>query len=174
MSGHNKWSQIKRQKGVTDAAKSKIFSKMARNISVEAKKAGGNRNSPGLRAAIEKARAVNMPNDNIDRAINKASDSAPSERIVYEAYGPGGVALIIDTLSDNRNKSTQEVKHALSEHSGNLAEMGAASWAFEKTGEGYAPTMSVDLEDADLEKLEKLVEALEALDDVQEVFTNAS
>ncbi|MEK7574820.1 MAG: YebC/PmpR family DNA-binding transcriptional regulator [Patescibacteria group bacterium] len=174
MSGHNKWSQIKRQKGVTDAQKSKTFSKYARLITVESKKAKGNREAPGLRATIEKARAENMPNDNIERAIKKATDnSAIMESITYESYGPGGCALIIEALTDNRNKAAQEIKFILSQHGFELAGMGAASWAFAKEGMTWKPTTTVPLEEADLELLGKLVEALEDNDEVQEVFTNA-
>lgn len=174
MSGHNKWSQIKRQKGKTDAEKSKTFSKYARLITVESKKAKGNLDAPGLRAMIEKARAENMPNDNIERAIKKATDnSAVMEAITYEAYGPGGCAMIIETLTDNRNKAAQEVKFILSKHGFLLAGMGAASWAFAKEGAVWKPTTTAPLEEADVELLEKLVEELEECDEVQEVFTNA-
>src|SRR3989344_9008706 len=142
MSGHNKWSKIKHQKGASDAAKSKIFSKLVRFITVESKKAKGILTSPGLRAAIEKARVANMPNDTIDRAVKKGAtdNSASMETITYEAYGPGGVALIIDALTDNRNKAAQEVKFILSKHGSALAGIGAASWAFEKNlEEGWIP-----------------------------------
>lgn len=174
MSGHNKWSQIKRQKGKTDAAKSKIFGKYAKLITEEARKAGGNREASGLKATIERAKAENMPNDNIERAIKRATESKTAmESITYEAYGPGGVALIIEALTDNRNKAAQEVKFILSKHGANLASSGAASWSFEKEGVTWKPTTTVPLEDADLETLSKLVEELEENDEVQEVFTNA-
>jgi len=111
MSGHNKFSKIKHQKAKTDAQKSKIFAKMVKLISAEAKKAGGNVRSPGLATAIEKAKKENVPNDTIDRAVKKAStdNSATMETVIYEAYGPGGVAVIIETLTDNRNKAAQEM-----------------------------------------------------------------
>jgi YebC/PmpR family DNA-binding regulatory protein len=174
MSGHNKWSQIKRQKGQTDAKKSKTFSKYARLITVESKKANGNREAPGLRAMIEKARAENMPNENIDRAIKKATDSsAVMEGITYEAYGPGGSAMIIEALTDNRNKAAQEIKFILAKHSFALAGMGSATWAFTKEGRGWKAVTTIPLEEADLELLAKLVEELEDNDEVQEVFTNA-
>lgn len=174
MSGHNKWSQIKRQKGVTDAQKSKTFSKYARLITVESKKANGNREASGLRSVIEKARSANMPNENIERAIKKATDnSAVMESITYESYGPGGCAIIIEALTDNRNKAAQEIKFILSKHGFELAGMGAASWAFAKEGSSWKPTTVVPLEESDLEILGKLVEELENNDEVQEVFTNA-
>lgn len=174
MSGHNKWSQIKRQKEKTDGQKSKTFSKYGKLIAVEAKKALGNRESPGLKAIIDRAKAENMPNDNIERAIKKATDnSAVMEGITYEAYGPGGCAMIIEALTDNRNKAAQEIKFILGKHSFALAGMGAASWAFVKEGHTWKPTTTVPLEEADLETLGKLVEELEDNDEVQEVFTNA-
>jgi len=174
MSGHNKWTQIKRQKGKTDAQKSKTFSKYARLITVESKKAKGNRDAPGLRAMIEKARAENMPNENIERAIKKATDnSAIMEAITYESYGPGGSAMIIESLTDNRNKAAQEIKFILSKHGFSLAGMGSATWAFAKEGLGWKPVTTIPLEEADLELLAKLVEELEDNDEVQEVFTNA-
>lgn len=175
MSGHNKWSQIKEKKGKTDAKKSQIFGKYARLITAEARKAGGSLSAPGLKAAIEKARANNMPSDNIERAIKKAvgDTSAAMELITYEAYGPGGVALIIEALTDNRNKAAQEVKHILSEHGSALAGIGSASWAFEKTPEGLKATTTVPLSDEDVKALETLTDALESCEEVQEVFTNA-
>ena len=174
MSGHSKWSKIKHKKAATDAKKSKIFSKLVRYITVEAKAAKGDRNAPGLRLAIEKARGENMPADNIDRAIEKASaSSAELESVTYETYGPGGVALIIEGYTDNRNRTAQEIKHLLSKHEAALAAPGAAMWAFSKSDQGLTPNTTVDLSDEDLEKLSELVEALEEHDDVNEVYTNA-
>jgi len=174
MSGHSKWSKIKHKKASTDARKSKVFSKLVRFITVEAKKSKGDRNSPGLRVAIEKARAENMPADNIDRAIDKASASSEElETVVYEAYGPGGVALIIEGYTDNRNRTVQEVKHILSKNGGSLATQGAAMWAFNKVDGKLVPMTQVDLSDGDLEKLAVIVDELEEHDDVSEVYTNA-
>lgn len=173
MAGHSKWAKLKHQKGKTDAQKAKIFSKLVRQISVEAKKAKGDRNAPGLRLAIEKARQANMPADNIERAISKTSTEGELETVVYEAYGPGGVALIIEGYTNNRNRTAQEVKFILSQHDASLAAPGAAIWAFQKTDEGLMPTTTAALSDEDLEKLSKLVDALEDHDDVNEVYTNA-
>lgn len=175
MSGHNKFSKIKHLKAKNDAQKSKHFGKLVRLITVEAKAAKGNLSSPGLAAAIEKARKENMPNDTIDRAVKKATsdNSAAMESIVYESYGPGGVAILIDALTDNRNKAAQEIKHILSLNGFELASPGSASWAFKKTHEGWEPTNTMALEDADIEALSKLVEELENNEDVQDVFTNA-
>ena len=115
MSGHSKWSQIKRQKSVTDAAKSRIFARHARLIAFESKKSHGNVSDPLLAAAITRAKAANMPKDNIERAIAKgiSKDSGDVEHIVYEAYGPAGVAILIDAFTDNKNRTTQELKHLL-------------------------------------------------------------
>jgi len=178
MSGHNKWAQIKHKKAITDAKKSKIFSKIVRYISVEAKLSKGDINAPGLRAAIEKAKKVNMPYENIERAIKKASNEGTQMiSIVYEAYGPGGVGIIIETLTDSKNRTAQEIKHILSKNGFTLASIGSVIWSFvrEKTNEGiiYKPNMSVSINDTDLELLEKLVEELEENDDVQEIYTNA-
>jgi YebC/PmpR family DNA-binding regulatory protein len=175
MSGHNKFSKIKHLKAKNDAEKSKVYTKYVRLIAAEAKKAKGNLSSPGLAAAIAKAREENMPNDTIDRAIKKATtdNSADMESIVYETYGPGGVAILIEALTDNRNKAAQEIKHILALHELSLAAPGSASWAFEKHGLEYKPTTLMPIEDADIEKLTAIVEALEANDEVQEVFTNA-
>ena len=175
MSGHNKWSKIKHKKGAADAKKSKIFSKHSRLITVESKKCGGDKNAPSLRAAIERAKADSMPSDNIDRAIAKGigADAGEMEAIIYEAYGPGGTALLITTLTDNRNRTGQEVKHTLSKLGYQLGTPGSSSWAFTKENEQYVPVTPMDLSDEDGERLAELVESLEDLDDVQDVYTAA-
>jgi len=177
MSGHNKWSQIKHKKDITDAKKSKVFSKIVRYIAVEAKLSGG-KESPGLRSAILKAKKVNMPADNIERAIKKASEPSVSmEAITYEAYGPGGTGIIIETLTDSRNRAAQEIKHLLVKNGFALGGIGSVVWNFTKgkTEEGmiWKPNTLTPLSDQDLELLTKLVEELEELDDVQDVYTNA-
>lgn len=175
MSGHNKWSQIKRQKGKTDAQKSKVFGKLAKLITEEAKKANGNLNASPLKTAVERARAENMPNDNIDRAIKKAASdkSIALETIVYESYGPGGVGLIIEALTSNRNKAAQEIKFILMKHGATLAGIGSVTWAFLKQSGVWSPTTTIPLSEEDLEKLSLLTEELEENEEVQEVFTNA-
>ena len=175
MAGHSKWAKLKHQKGKTDAQRSAMFSKLVRFISVEAKKTKGDRSAPGLRAAIDKARAANMPAENIDRAIEKASSSGELELVVYEAYGPGGVALIIEAYTDSRNRTAQEIKHLLSTHGVELATPGAASWAFAKNAEGkLEPTTTVEVNEEDGEKLSELIDKLEDNNDVNEVHTNAA
>lgn len=169
MSGHSKWSKIKHKKAITDARKSKVFSKLLRYISVEARLAKGDKNSPSLRAAIDKAREANVPADNIDRAVAKASgDGVQEEAVVYEAYGPGGAALIITGYTDSKNRTSQEIKHLLSKNGSTLANPGAAIWAFQKGAEGYVPTSTLDLSDEDLQKLAQLVDEIEEHDDVNE------
>jgi len=175
MAGHNKWSKIKHKKAATDAQKSKIFSKLVKLIQVESKACGGDISSPGLKSAIEKAKKANMPSDNIDRAVKKGAggDSSNMEQVVYEAYGPGGVAMIIDGLTDNRNKTAQEIRHILTRNGLSLAESGSASWAFEKIGGEYKPTTMTEISDEDADKLRKIIDELEENDDVQEIYTNA-
>lgn len=175
MSGHNKFSKIKHLKAKNDAQKSKVYTKLVRLITVEAKKSKGNLSSPNLLTAIEKAKKENMPSDTIERAIKKATsdNSALMESVLYEAYGPGGVAILIEALTDNRNKASQEIRHILTKHDVALAAQGSASWAFEKTKEGWVPTNTIPLNEQDINKLSDLIEELEMNDDVQDVYTNA-
>ena len=175
MSGHNKWSKIKHQKGASDAQKSKVFSKLVRFITVEAKKSGGNLVSPGLAAAIKKAKAENMPNDTIDRAVKKGStdNSASMDNITYEAYGPGGCAIVIEALTDNRNKAAQEVKYILSQNGFELAAPGSATWAFKRENGEWLPQTTVSVTGDDEPKLQNLIGMLEENDEVQDVYTNA-
>lgn len=177
MSGHSKWSKIKRQKSVSDAAKSRLFSRHARMIAHESKKAGGILSAPSLSAAISRAKADDMPKDNIERAIAKgmSKDLGSLEQILYEAYGPSGVALLIDVLTDNKNRTTQEIKHLLVKQGVALASPGAASWAFTKTdGNTYLPNDPLVEVSGDEEvQLTLLLETLDEHEDVQQLFTNA-
>lgn len=175
MAGHNKWSKIKHKKAASDAQRSKLFSKHSKLIAVEAKKAGGDINAPGLKSAIERARKDNMPNDNIERAVKKASDAdtMAMEEVLYEAYGPSGVALIIAGLTDNRNRTAAEIKHILTKNNASLAAQGAAVWAFTKEDGEYIANSTIELSEEDGEKLGSIIDALEENDDVQGVFTNA-
>jgi YebC/PmpR family DNA-binding regulatory protein len=177
MSGHSKWSQIKRQKAVTDSAKSRVFSRYARLIALESKKANGILSTPALSVVIARAKAANMPKENIERAIAKgiSKDSNNLEQVVYEAYGPGGVAILVDALTDNKNRTTQEIKHLLVLQGVELASPGAASWAFTKVGGAYtANEPHIEVAGDDEEKLSIILEALDEHDDVQRVFTNAA
>lgn len=176
MSGHSKWSQIKRQKAVTDAAKSRVFSRYARLITLESKKAGGVLTAPGLSVAIARAKAANMPKENIERAITKGTskDSGNVEQVLYEAYGPSGVAIMIEALTDNKNRTTPEIKHLLSKYGTEVSPPGAASWAFTKTGAIFVPNEPLtEIAGADEEKLTAILEALDEHEDVQQIFTNA-
>src|SRR3990167_6393929 len=151
MSGHNKWSKIKNKKAVTDAAKSKIFSKMAKLISTAYRQVKGDTTSPILHAAIDKAREYNMPADNIERAVKKGSGEGGEnfEAVTYEEYGPGGTALVIDALTTNRNKAAQEIKHILSKYEIELATQGSALWAFKKENNEWIPNTEVPVSEED-------------------------
>lgn len=175
MSGHNKWSKIKNKKAVSDSVKSKVFSKHAALIAMESRKAGGNIASPGLAAAIERAKKDSMPKENIDRAIAKGggADGAQLEEVTYEAYGPGGVAMIITAVTDNNNRTAPEIRHIFTKMGLQIGTPGSASWAFTKTADGYIPQNPVELNDSDGEKLATLIETLEENDDVQDVYTTA-
>ncbi len=176
MAGHSKWAKLKHSKGKTDAQRSKLFSKLVRYITIEVKKARGDKTAPGVRVAIEKAKAANMPADNIERALSKgAGEGKELEEVVYEAYGPGGCALIIEGYTDSRNRTSQELKHLLSQHGGSIANPGAAMWAFQKNAEGkLEPLSPIELSDEDAQKMADLSDALEDHDDVNEVYTNAA
>ena len=138
MSGHSKWSTIKRKKGAADAKRGKVFTKIIKEIMVAARMGGGDLNSnPRLRTAILAAKAENMPKDNIDRAIKKGTgelEGVTYEEITYEGYGPGGVAMLVQVLTDNKNRTVADVRHIFSKHNGNLGETGCVSWMFENKG----------------------------------------
>ena len=139
MSGHSKWHSIKHKKAVVDARRGQHFTKLARAITVAAREGGGDpEGNPSLALAIQKARDASMPKDNIERATAKGTgegvDADQIESVVYEGYGPGGVALLIEALTDNRNRTGADVRHALSKHGGNLGEPGSVSYLFEKRG----------------------------------------
>lgn len=138
MSGHSKWSTIKRKKGAADAKRGKIFSKLAKEITVAAKIGGGDpEGNPRLRTVMLAARAANMPSDNVDRAIKKGTGELPGvtyEETRYECYGPSGVALIVDVLTDNKRRIVAEVRHLVTKYGGSMAENGAVTWNFDQIG----------------------------------------
>ena len=138
MSGHSKWSTIKRKKGVADAKRGKIFTKLIRELSTAARIGGGDPESnPRLRLVIEKAKGANMPKDNIQRAIQKGlggGESEAYEEIIYEGYGPGGTAILIETLTDNKKRTVSEVRHVLTKSGGNLGSSGCVAYLFQKRG----------------------------------------
>ncbi len=138
MSGHSKWAQVKHKKAAVDAKRGKVFTKIVKEISVAARLGGGDPDgNPRLRTALEKAKEVNMPQDNIKRAIMKGTGELPGmtyEETVYEGYGPGGTAILLDVLTDNRNRTVSEIRHIMTKHGGNLGEAGCVAWMFEKKG----------------------------------------
>ena len=151
MSGHSKWSSIKHRKGAVDARRGQLFSKLSRAIIVAAKEGGADPSGNlALQNAIEKARSYSMPKDNIERAIAKGSGSdaeaASFETVVYEGYGPEGVAVLVEALTDNRNRTASEVRHAFTKHGGNLGTTGAVAWQFERRGVVLVPAGGADEE----------------------------
>jgi len=179
MSGHSKWSTIKRKKGALDAKRGKIFSRLAKEITVAAKLGGGDpAGNPRLRTVLLAAKAENMPKDNIERAIKKGTgeiEGVTYEEMRYECYGPSGVAVIVDTLTDNKNRTVGEVRHILNRHNGSMAASGSVVWNFDAKG-----SIILDREGLDEEEiLEKAVEAgAEDVDmdaeDVFEIITEAT
>ena len=140
MAGHSKWASIKHKKAATDAKRGKLFTKLARAITVAAREGGGDPDgNPALGLAVQKAKDARMPKDNIERAIAKGTgadqDADAFEAVNYEGYGPGGVALLVEALTDNRNRTGSEVRHAFSSHGGSLGEPGSVAWIFDKKGE---------------------------------------
>lgn len=177
MAGHSKWSNIKRKKGAQDAKRGKIFARHAKLIYVAAKQGGGDPDmNPSLRLAIEKARADNMPNDNVERAIKKATgtlDGASYEEVRYEGYGPGGVAVIVEVLTDNRNRTAAEIRHAFSRNGGNLGETGSVSFMFDR--KGYIVILNedgqIDEDEITLEAIDAGADDIEVEDGVIEIYT---
>jgi YebC/PmpR family DNA-binding regulatory protein len=169
MSGHSKWSSIKHKKGALDAKRGKIFTKLIREITVAARFGGGDPDSnPRLRTAIATAKAANMPKENIDRGVKKGTgelEGTSYEEVNYEGYGPGGVAVLVDCLTDNKNRTVADVKHVFERHGGSLGEPGCVAWMFEQKG-----LISFDKDKVDEEQLFDL--ALEAgAEDVKESDT---
>jgi YebC/PmpR family DNA-binding regulatory protein len=175
MSGHNKWSKIKHKKGASDAQRSKLFSKHSTLITMEVKKSGGDINSAGVLTAIERAKKDSMSKDVIERALAKGSGVGAStlEEVMYEGYGPGGVALLIEAVTDNNNRTAPEIRHIFSKAGLDLGAPGSAVWAFSKTADGFSPNTPMEIGDATGEKLADFIEKLEEQDDVTGVYTTA-
>jgi len=165
MSGHSKWSTIKRKKGAEDARRGKIFTRLAREIAMAARNGSDPDSNPALRLAVDKARAANMPKDNIQRAIARGSgegdDAAVLEEITYEGYGPYGVAMLVDVVTDNKNRTLAEVKHVFSRSGGSLASQGSVLWQFEQKG-----LITLEAEGVDFDEV-FLVAAEAGAEDVQ-------
>lgn len=181
MSGHSRWTQIKHQKAVSDARKSKIFAKIARLISIAARKGKDPQMNPVLRDAINKAREINMPSDNIERAIKRGSGEEKGgalEEVLYEVFGPGGCAILIEGITDNKNRTLGEVRHILSKYGLQLAGTGSCLWAFEKIagpasgGASWQPKHTLQISKEDQEKLKQLFEEIDELEDIQDITTN--
>ncbi|TSC91152.1 MAG: hypothetical protein G01um10142_91 [Parcubacteria group bacterium Gr01-1014_2] len=166
MSGHSRWSQIKHKKELTDQKRGQIFSKLSRLITLAAKKGVDPKTNPILSQAIEKAKAANMPKENIDKALKKVSDKDQGqlEELLIEALGPGGIALRIKAITDNRNRTLPEIKKILNEHGSKIVQPESLSWMFNQPASLKDP--------ATQEKLDKLLEALDDQDEVEEVMSN--
>jgi YebC/PmpR family DNA-binding regulatory protein len=175
MSGHNKWSKIKHKKAATDAERSRIFAKHSSLIAMESKKVGGDTSSPSLASAIERAKKDSRPKDNIDRAVAKGKDSSSAnlQEVLFEAFGPGGVAMLITAVTDNNNRTAPIIRSIFTKAGFAIGAPGSAQWAFHKEGLRYVPVTPTELSDSDGEKLADLIEKLEQQDDVQEIFTSA-
>lgn len=171
MSGHSKWANIKHQKQVEDIRRGKIFSKLARAISVAARQGGSDPNlNPTLRTAIEKARSYNMPKDKIERAIGAGQSVQSLEEAVYEGYGSLGVAFMVKVLTDNKNRTLSEIRKIFDKHGGKLGEAGSAAYIFT---DPEKPSFAVPLTDpTNAKKVLSLADALDEHDDVQEVYSN--
>ncbi len=175
MSGHSKWSTIKRKKGAADAKRGKIFTRLIKEITVAARMGGGDpEGNPRLRYAIATAKSENMPKDNIERAIKKGTgelEGAVYEEISYEGYGPGGVAVLVDCMTDNKNRTVADIRHAFSKSGGNLGESGCVSWMFEKKGSILVDKETIEEEELMEKALEAGAEDVVEEDNVYQVVT---
>lgn len=175
MSGHNKWSKIKNKKGKEDAKRAKEFTKLGRAIMVAAKEGGDNPDyNAALKTAIEKAKAINMPNDNINRAIKKGSsgaDGANFEEITYEGYGPSGIAVIVECLTDNRNRTAPDIRHAFDKHHGNMGTNGSVSFMFKHLGVILIDESKYDVDKVMENALSADVEDVNNEDGMIEIYT---
>ena len=175
MAGHSKWKQIKHKKEVTDKRRGRVFSKLLRAIRIAAKNESNPDFNPRLRTAVEKAKEAQVPQENIKRALSE-SDNKNLEEIIMEAYGPSGSAIIIEAITDNRNRTTNEIKNILSDLDAKFALPGSVRWAFAPPSPenmSWQPKFKQELKQEDKEKLIQIIEALEEHDDVQKVSTNA-
>ena len=174
MSGHSKWSTIKRKKGAKDAKRGAMFTRLGKDITLAARDGGGDINmNANLRLAVKKAKAANMPNDNIDRAIKKGTGELAGQKYesyIYEGYGPHGVALLIEVLSDNKNRTVPEIRHLLTKNNGNLGESGCVNWMFEKKGIVLINKTNLEEEKLLEDLLDLGIESYDELDDVYELM----
>ncbi|MCK9558456.1 MAG: YebC/PmpR family DNA-binding transcriptional regulator [Candidatus Cloacimonetes bacterium] len=176
MSGHNKWSTIKHKKAATDAKRGKIYTRIVKEIILAAKGGGGDpETNPRLRTAILAAKNANMPRDNIERAIKRGTgeiEGATYEEITYEGYGHNGVGIVVDVMTDNKNRTVAELRHTFSKYGGNLAESGSVAWNFDLKGYFNVPVTGLDEEEFMMQALEAGAEDVETGDEYFEVFTS--
>ena len=176
MSGHSKWSTIKHKKALTDAKKSKVFSKISSLITIAARKGGDPDKNPSLRTVIEKAREVNLPKENIERAIKRGTGEiagAELQEVTYGAFGPGGAVILITAITDNKNRALAEIKKILQEHNAKFAEITSIQWMFRREGADWVPNSPMKIEDENVKKeLAALYEALDDEQDVNEIYDN--
>ncbi|HCM15365.1 MAG TPA: YebC/PmpR family DNA-binding transcriptional regulator [Candidatus Cloacimonas sp.] len=175
MSGHNKWSTIKHKKAATDAKRGKIYTRIVKEIILAAKGGGGDpETNPRLRTAILAAKSANMPRDNIERAIKRGTgeiDGVSYEEITYEGYGHNGVGIVVDVMTDNKNRTVAELRHTFSKYGGNLAESGAVSWNFDMKGFFIVPVTGLEEEEFMMQALEAGAEDVEMGEEYFDVFT---
>ena len=175
MSGHSKWSTIKHKKAITDAKKSKVFSKIASLITIAARRGGDPDKNPNLRTAIEKAREVNLPKENIERAVKRGTGEiagAQLEEVTYGAFGPGGAAILITAITDNKNRTLAEIKQIFLAHNAKFAEVNSIQWMFRREGADWLPNSPMKIEDENAKKeLAALYEALDEQQDVNEIYS---
>jgi len=175
MSGHSKWSTIKRKKAAVDAARGKVFTRIAKELTIAARAGGGDEaTNPRLRTAMSTAKSANMPTANIERAIKKGTGDLEGviiEEIVYEGYGPGGVALMMEVATDNRNRTVSELRHLLTKHGGNLAQAGAVGWMFDTRGVIQVSSESVDEDELMMAALDAGAEDMSNEGDFFEILT---
>lgn len=176
MSGHSHWAGIKHKKAIVDAKRGKLFSKLAKIIAVAAREKGGDpAMNPRLRIAMETAQKANMPKENVERAIKRGTgelEGVKLEEITLEIFGPQGIAILVEGITDNKNRTMGEIKKILSEHNAKLGTEGSARWAFDKSGEEWIPKFPMEVSQEQRVKLEKLFEALDDYEDVQEIYSN--
>ena len=177
MSGHSKWAQIKRQKGVNDSRRGQLFTKVGREITVAAREGGGDPDANfRLRLAVQKAREVNMPQDNIQRAINRGAgadkEGGQLEELFYEGYGPGGVAMMIQVLTDNRNRAAADVRNVFTRAGGNMGEGGSVAWMFDQKGLVVVELEGGSAEDAEMAAIDAGADDIQEADGLLDVYTD--
>ena len=177
MSGHSKWSTIKRKKGTNDAKRGKLFTKLIKEIMVSARSGGDENANPRLRTAVQNAKMANMPQATIDRAIRRGTgedDEVEYEEGLYEGYGPGGVAIMVETLTDNRNRTVAQLRHVFSKYNGNLAENGSVAWMFDQKGLVEVEKNTISEEDLMLAVMDAGAEDIHDADEVYEISVSIS